>query len=151
MLTGVEIAGTVLAVLPLVIQAVTWYQEGTEPMADYWNYVPALQLLLNRLNFQATLYEDSIRRLLMIVGVPAEEIHKLVDHVDEPWRLTAAWRDAKLAQKLEDALGKRHFASFIFAVQQIDELMKKLMSKLKLDAQGIVGRITSSYTFYDIS
>ncbi|RDW63344.1 hypothetical protein BP6252_10889 [Coleophoma cylindrospora] len=135
-MTGIEAVGIVLGALPLVIQAVNWYHDGVGPLQDYWNYGPSLQLMQGRLNFQATIYEDSIRRLLIASGASAEEIHALLDPVDEPWRVTSAWKDVELEARLLRTLGQRHFDSFIFAVQQIEAIMQKLMGKLKLDLKG---------------
>jgi hypothetical protein len=142
MLTGVEIAGVILGTLPLVIQAVDWYLQGVKPMKEYCNYSQNLELFKGRLNIQAAIYEDSICRLLIAAGVSVDRFHELLDNVDDPWKVTAAWSTDELEKKLQTTLGQRHFGTFIFAVQQIETVMEKLMAELKLDTKGKVSKHT---------
>lgn len=73
-MSGIEIAGLVLAVLPLVISALEGYKEGRSPIKTFaWKWRFELESLIRCLKEQRWFFRNSIHVLLQTAGANQEE------------------------------------------------------------------------------
>ena len=126
MLTGVETAGIVLAVLPLLISALEHYNEGLEPIKAFWEFDYQLPLHIRKLRNQHVHYEQTLRLLLS----PIAEAHKVGEMIEAP--NGNLWRDPQMQKKLEDRL-QESYEAYHETVVHMEELMKRLARDLKID------------------
>jgi hypothetical protein len=91
MLTGIEIAATVLAVLPLVISALEQYKKGSKPIKTFlWKWDIELTNLIRCLKDQKYFFRLSLRRLVLaaaLVDDEAEDLARLLEDGDTRTRL----------------------------------------------------------------
>ena len=72
-MSGVEVAGLVLAVLPLVISALEGYKEGRNPIKTFaWKWKFELESLIRCLKEQRWFFRNSIQVLLQAAGAGQE-------------------------------------------------------------------------------
>ena len=59
MITGVETAGLVLAIFPLLVSALEHYQEGFERLSDWWKFRTEFLGLMHAIGRQAILFDET--------------------------------------------------------------------------------------------
>lgn len=98
-MSGIEAAGLVLGVLPLLISAAEYYDTVTRPFKRYRKFVPELELYQQQLGAQKTIFRNECRLLLTALTGShlAKEMLKETKH--------AAWSDVKLDEDLAHQLG----------------------------------------------
>ncbi len=140
-MSGAEIAGLLLACLPLAISALEHYRDGLDPLMDFLNYDRTLKSLRTRLRLQQVLYEGTLQRLLVseLSEAQASALFRNSEHhVDEN-----LWGSKEIEEKLQRKLGDQ-YAMFIDVIGEMEVVMSKLMYKLDIDIQGKVGMPVSA-------
>lgn len=154
-MSGIEVIGIVLAVLPLLIKAVEEYEKGLGPLGMLWwpsKYRQELRRLDRQLRTQRDLFENSLRVLLSST-IDQNTIVKLLARATE-----ASWSTPKMKVTLGDALPAgcliviedmattlKQFhvvlqepkLKFSFSKRKRDDLMKDLR-RYNSDLQGFV-------------
>lgn len=139
MLTGVEIAGTVLAAFPLIISAMEHYERGFQPIKEWIRFRGEFATFLNALVRQKIFFRQNIEELLSPIISSDYEMSVLLDNPGG-----RAWTDVELNDRLRRRLpGKYEYECYTTTVSYILEVLEKLMGKLKI-AGNQVG-ITVSY------
>jgi hypothetical protein len=134
-MSGVEVAGFVLASLPLVISALEHYVDGVEAITRWWRYKAELSSLANSLCAENTRFLLICERLFRDL-VPEDVLRLLMAHPGG-----APWKDQELDNKLHQRLDFSHNV-FLKVVSDMDEALKELQTKLKLDPDWKVGHCT---------
>ncbi|MCJ1392198.1 hypothetical protein MMC18_005065 [Xylographa bjoerkii] len=127
MATGVEIAGFVLAALPLVISGLEHYAEGVETIERWWRYQREFAATKRLLAAEQIILEGTCERLLN--GL-VTELDELINHPGG-----SGWKDPELDKKLQRRLG-RAYNSFMECVENMASIMKELKEKLELSSEG---------------
>src|SRR6266480_4445731 len=78
MITGVEAAGLVLAILPLLISGLDHYREGLIPIKDWLRYRSEVKCLIRNLNVEQVRFRIICEKLLSGI-VPEEELADLLE------------------------------------------------------------------------
>jgi len=138
MVTGVETAGLVLAIIPLLISALEHYEDGLEPTIAFFKWDKELSTAIRKLWYQHTSYEQSIRLLLTPITTNAE-LQEMMECAG-----SALWKDGELADQLRDKLGKA-FNPYLYTVQEIEELMKSLAEMLNIEGSNEVSDSDSQF------
>ncbi len=139
MLTGVEIAGTVLAAFPLIISAMEHYERGFQPIKEWIRFRGEFATSLNALVRQKIFFRQNIEELLSPIISSDYEMSVLLDSPGG-----RAWTDVELNDRLRRRLpGKYEYECYTTTVSYILEVLEKLKGKLKI-AGNQVG-ITVSY------
>ncbi|KAF2142808.1 uncharacterized protein K452DRAFT_307725 [Aplosporella prunicola CBS 121167] len=133
-MSGVELAGLVLAVLPLVIQALEDYNEGLDPIKAFIRWERELPSFIRKLRNQHVQYELTLRLLL----TPITTEYELAEMITDP--SGDLWKDPEMAIKLEEKLGEAYQA-YQGTMTDIDAIMKKIASKLDLNRDPTVLKI----------
>jgi hypothetical protein len=144
MATGVEVAGFILAAIPLVISAIEHYRDGLDPLIEYSHYDRTLKGLRTRLRIQHNLFEGTLTRLL-ISDLSPSEAQSILAAIDAPYQ-TSLWRNPEIERQLQRRLGKQ-YETFMDVVCEMDAVMKKLMDKLDIDMQGKVSILYAKVVF----
>ncbi|CZR60528.1 uncharacterized protein PAC_10424 [Phialocephala subalpina] len=116
MLTGVETAGLVLAVLPLLISALEHYKEGLEPVKLFLDFHNQLPSQIHRLTYQHVQLELTLRLLLSDI-VEGED---LADMIARP--LGSTWKGPKVQGMLKGRL-RESYKVYERTVARMQELM----------------------------
>ena len=128
MLTGIETAGIILAIFPLVISALEHYQQGFHPIKEWIRFRGEFTTFLNALIRQKIFFRQNIEELLSPIISSEYEMSLLLD---DPGG--CAWADDGLNQRLRQRLpGKYEYESYTTTVSYILEILQKLKAKLKI-------------------
>ncbi|EON62852.1 hypothetical protein W97_02077 [Coniosporium apollinis CBS 100218] len=132
-MSGLEVAGVVLGVLPLLVSALEHYNEGLDPIKAFWGWERELPQFIRKLRNQHVHYEQTLKLLL----APITEDAELADMVANPGQ--GLWKDAEIAIKLENRLNESYKA-YIGTIADIEGIMKKIASKLDLGSGNSMTR-----------
>ena len=105
-MSGVEVVGIVLGVVPLVISALEHYKEGIDVVSDYRNYRSILKSLKTKLSIQEELYRGTLQRLLLSELSPYE-VQALFPEAETDGN-SALWGTPDIEAKLRRKLGVKY-------------------------------------------
>lgn len=77
MITGVETAGLVLAIFPLLVSALEHYQEGFERLSDWWKFRTEFIGFVHVIGRQAILFDENLEELLSPLIISDAEMDAL--------------------------------------------------------------------------
>ncbi|KAL1626536.1 hypothetical protein SLS54_002698 [Diplodia seriata] len=132
-MSGVELAGLVLAVLPLVISALEDYNDGLDPVKAFVKWENYLPQYIRKLRNQHVHYEQTLRLLL----APITTEYELAEMIAEPHG--HQWRDDAMAKKLMYKLDESYDA-YHQTIKDIEKIMTTIAEKLDLDRASTVSR-----------
>lgn len=132
MLTGIETAGVVLAILPLVVKQLDDYAKGLNTIRSFGarRHRREMNLYAAELGTQAALLTDSI---MLLVEDIVDDIEVLSLNPHSNW--TPILEKDKTQQRLRKRLG-RNYDIYMKAMEALSETLSELQSKLGLDAQA---------------
>lgn len=138
MVTGLEAAGLVLAILPLLISGLDHYREGLIPIKDWLRYRSEVKSLIRNLNVEQVRFRIICEKLLSGI-VPEEELADLLECPGGP-----AWYDEHVEKKLKERL-RESFTVYLATVADMEDLLQALRTKLGLDHENKVRQIFQVY------
>jgi uncharacterized membrane protein YccC len=141
---GLEIAGVVLAVLPLIINQVDNYAKGLETLRLFrkQRYRREFNSYVIRLSTQQTLLRNTIQRLLEDVVQHENDLARLIMDPEGPmWESEAL--EKELRSKLDD-----NYDIFVANMAHLLELLQSLRQKLGLQPYEPSKVCTSPYVEY---
>jgi hypothetical protein len=132
MITGVETAGLVLAVLPLLIAAAKQYREGLVIARGWLKYREILKDLIHVLSVEREKFQLTCEKLLIEI-IPEGKMHLLIESAgtDRGWDNEEL--KCKLKQRLRDSL-----PVFLDTVSDMRKSLDSLRVMLQLDERGNV-------------
>lgn len=133
-MSGVEAAGFVLGAIPLVISALEHYAEGVSTIHKWWRYKRELASLKRILDAEYVRYLNTCEELLSGI-IPDTTLAALLDFPGGP-----AWQDPEIERKLRSRL-RTSFGSYLNTLNDMNEVIEILKSKLELDPNGKVSLI----------
>jgi hypothetical protein len=118
--TGVEVAGLVLAVLPLLLPLLDEYKDGMRRTAIFFKRKKHVDKLAKALLTQRVLLAENVRTLLLRVEV---------DNVpEEPVKLLALLHgNDEIKDRIEEYLGKEAYALWIDAISSSESVIRRLI------------------------
>jgi hypothetical protein len=132
MLTGIEVAGVVLGVLPLVISALEHYAEGVGTIKRFLKFQREFKSLIVRLKAEQLMLSNSTRLLLEGVVTTEEQLDILLN---EPER--GYWNDKKLDDELR-ASDYETYKIYVDIMAEVRLAVEELKTKLGIDSKGNV-------------
>lgn len=146
MITGVETAGLVLAIFPLLVSALEHYQEGFERLSDWWKFRTEFIGFVHVIGRQAILFDENLEELLSPIITSDAEMDALLRNPTGPF-----WRRVELEERLRDRLPKS-YESYRNTIDDMKETMDVLQKKLgiqnsKLTWTDDANRIKWEYEF----
>ena len=122
-MSGVEVAGIVLAVLPLLISAAEHYDGCIRPILRYRKITEEVNLFQRQLNIQKTIFKNQCQNLLESVIEHDAACRMLGVGAEDP-----AWKDASLEKRLLEQLGASKEAC-ITSLELIQERLENIQTK----------------------
>ena len=133
MLGGIEIAGTALAIFPLIISALEHYENGFQPIKEWVRFRGGFATFLNAFARQQIFFRQNIEELLSPIVSSEYEMSLLLDHPGG-----RAWADSESNENLRKRLpGKYECECYTTTVSYILENLEKLKSKLKISDEKV--------------
>ena len=132
-----EIAGIVLAALPLIIEGLRGYLKGIESIKKWWQYAKALKRLIRKFQVEQRKLVNTCTELLE--GLVDDT--KLTSLLEEPGG--ANWQDRSLQLSLRRRLGGS-YQVFFDAVTEMTEIVEEFEEKLELDEHHRVSSVVDA-------
>ncbi len=132
MLTGIETAGLILAIFPILVAALEHYKAGLEPIQTFSHYKLRLVELNGDLAFHRGKFLQSLTLLLERFIQPKALGALLCDP------LGRLWKDQDLEARLSKCLGSFDFSVFVDIVTGFKSTLEELIKKLDVDQDGKV-------------
>lgn len=125
-MSGAEVTGLILAVMPLFVSALEDYNEGLDPIKAFMRWERELPQFIRKLRNQHVHYEQTLRLLL----APITSEFELAEMITQP--NGPLWKAEIMAGRLQDKLAESYQA-YQNTIVDIEKIMKKIASKLDLD------------------
>jgi hypothetical protein len=139
MVTGIETAGIILAILPLVVNQLDAYVQGLETIKTFRTkrYRRELESYLTRLGTQQAIFLNTLEQLLEDVVDSDDEVRDLIGNPTG-----SSWQDAVFQAKLQKRLGRDH-DSYIKTTTMLSGLLQSLSDKLGFETKP-VGKVRAA-------
>ncbi|KFY74189.1 hypothetical protein V499_05775 [Pseudogymnoascus sp. VKM F-103] len=125
-MSGVEVAGIILAVLPLFISALENYENGLDPVRAFFEFDSEWPNQIRKLRDQHINYNLTMKGLLLSVA-DGEDVDEMIS---DPGG--ACWKNIGMQIRLEERLDEAYQA-YLDAIKHIEEIMKTIAKDLKID------------------
>ncbi|THZ99657.1 hypothetical protein D6C82_05022 [Aureobasidium pullulans] len=137
-MSGLEVAGLVLAVIPLFISAFEHYEAGLRPFQRFFNYEQEASRYKIILLTQYAVFSQTLDYLL----TELTDQDELDDMVTRGYG--DLWKDSQLNTKLQRQLGTA-YESFRIVLVQISNDMEQLATILDIQRQGQLEALVTSH------
>ncbi|KAF3050884.1 hypothetical protein E8E11_010750 [Didymella keratinophila] len=128
-MSGVEVAGLVLGALPLLLVGLQFYAEGIAVTKRYWKYREEVNSLLDDLEAENAVYQNSIEMLLLGVVDAVDVTEFLANPGDE------LWKAASFQRRLKKRLGTS-YDPYLSTIIKLEKSAEKFKERLKLSDTG---------------
>jgi len=132
-----EIAGLVLAVVPLLISALEHYEDAVDPYVAFRRWRQQLPKVIRDLYMGHTSYEQNIR-LLLDQSTSNEQLSEMVSDPS-----CAHWKSEDLVDALQDRLGTA-YEPCMSTINEIAGIMAEIAKCLNIDGADKVSKPVSS-------
>jgi hypothetical protein len=123
--TGIEEAGLVLAVFPILCSLIQQYLTGLESINSFIGYSHDLEVLLFKLNAEHRLFKTSCFLLLSPVG----DLRVINSLIEDPGG--QHWRDQELMKAVIRDLGEEVWEECIKFIHMMQGIMRKIQDVLE--------------------
>ena len=123
-MSGIEVAGLVLASFPIILNCLDYYRKGFEPLDEWWSFRTHFIAFVDDINHQMMRYNGNMTRLLDPVIVDNDSLTSLVQNANDP-----RWTDGSLTHLLEQRLTSE-LARFLRIIQRMEEEIDSLKKLL---------------------
>lgn len=131
-MSGIEVAGLVLAAFPLLIYALEHYRESGEVLEGWWRIKKEYKKCKQELKLQEVVFQENLEELLRPLVRDEDELRLLLA---EPGG--DKWKDRDLEQELRKRLPKS-YEIYLDIINEVNDIMENLKDELginKLDFQ----------------
>jgi hypothetical protein len=125
-MSGIEVAGLILGVIPLVISALEHYEDLIGPSVAFIKFHGNLARAVRELRNQHALFEQTILILLIPITKPEERSH-MIDNSD-----SELWQDAGIEQALRETLDGA-YPAYMSVFHDIQRIMVSIALKLNIE------------------
>ncbi|KAF4307809.1 hypothetical protein GTA08_BOTSDO03899 [Botryosphaeria dothidea] len=131
-MSGVEVAGLVLAVLAVLVEAIKFYAEGVSTVERYLKYRVPLQSVLRALENKKVIYLNTCEILLNGLVDSNEEREALLKDPGGP-----AWKNSELETRLKRRLSGG-YGCYLDTMGDMQKTIENIKEPVKLDPDGKV-------------
>ena len=132
MVTGIETAGLVLALFPLIISILEQYKEGFETIQEWWNFRTEFLHFIRAIGRQSILFSENLEELLAPMVTSDAEMDALLTTP-----LGDRWRDPELEERLKDRLPKS-YELYLHTIDEVLEVMEKIKARLGIKRGQVI-------------
>jgi hypothetical protein len=133
-MSGLEIAGCVLGVFPLILSAMEGYENGFSLMKDWWKFRTEWNSFVHDVSTQKVLFFENIELLLAPVVRDDGHMQQLLQDPNSD-----AWADEYLDERLRERL-RNSYELYFATVIELKAAVDKLVDKLNVDNDVLVCR-----------
>lgn len=137
-MSGIEIVGLVLGGLPLIISALEHYEEGVSTISRLVYYKREIRSIVEALATENAMFKNSCEQLLNDFLTPVDLAEMLQNPRGE------MWSQPSIASELQSRLG-RSYDIYMIHVNNMDNTIKKLITRLDLDENGKVRHLADKF------
>ena len=119
-MSGVEAAGFVLAVLPLLISALEDYRKGFEPLEDWWRFRTVYKECHQNISIQKLFFEENLEQLLTPLVEGEDQLAALLEKPGGD-----GWKDPDLEEMLKKKLPKS-YDLYLGVIEEMNDVVEKL-------------------------
>ncbi|KAF1354686.1 hypothetical protein BDV97DRAFT_395111 [Delphinella strobiligena] len=130
-MSGLEVVGLVLGVLPLFISALEHYEKGLGQFKSMFSYRTQLARYRCKLMVEYATYSQTVEYLL--ISITDED--KFEDMVSRGF--SEVWKDPTLAIRLQEHLGNVHEA-YKFTLTEMRSVIEELATLLDIERKGLL-------------
>ncbi|KAG4435672.1 hypothetical protein IFR05_008838 [Cadophora sp. M221] len=138
--TTEEIAGFVLASLPLMISALEHYRETAEVLEGWWKIKREYTKCMRNLKYHRVAFEENLEELLL--PLIADE-SKLQELLKDPGG--SSWQDPTLEAMLKERMPKT-YSSYLDTMETMKETIQDLEEALGMSKIHFQARVSATYT-----
>src|ERR1700712_1712354 len=132
-MSGVEVAGFVLAAIPLVISFLEHYAEGLRAIDRWRKYDRELKSICRRLRSEEELFRNTCELLLHDIVTSDQEMELLIS---DPYG--KEWSNKDLDQSLRAKLSPRTYGVYMEGVEDMRDAMTMFKDRLGMKDDGKV-------------
>ena len=126
MVSGLAIAGTVLAAIPLLLPALDLYKAGLSRASVFFRRRKHVEKLIHALHLQKTLLTENVRTLVIRVGIDVDDIP------EDPQELFELLHDDNdLKERAEAYLGAEANELYKCAVVNCEEVVRNIAAHIE--------------------
>jgi hypothetical protein len=125
-MSGVEVAGVILGVLPIVVSCARQYRQGLEPLDDWIHFQTSFIEFIDEICHQDMMFQRNIRDLLRPMLENEQDLLALVNDIHHP-----KWSDGSLNDLLDQRLGDQR-DHFVYNLGQMRDLVEGLEKLLQI-------------------
>lgn len=133
-MSGIEIAGLVLASFPILLSCLDHYSKGFELLEEWWNFRTNFIAFVDDIRHQMMRYNENIVRLLDPVISDNDSLTALVQDANDP-----RWTDGSLDVLLEQRLASE-YGRAVRIITRMEEIVGDLKKLLRIQNDD-VGKI----------
>jgi hypothetical protein len=119
-MSGVEAAGFVLAVLPLLISALEDYRRGFEPLKDWWRFRRVYKECYQNISIQKIFFEENLEQLLAPLVEDEDQLAALLEKPGGD-----GWKNPDLEEMLEKRMPKSYHL-YLEVIEEMNDVVEKL-------------------------
>lgn len=135
-MSGFEIAGVVLGVLPLIISALEDYGEGIKAIKSMIRYKELVRNLVLDFQIETSSFKRGCEKLLARLQIAPEEVEELLKFPQGK-----QWNEPTLDAKIQKLLGREDCAQYKQLVLRLFLRLDAFSKKLGLDANFVVSSL----------
>lgn len=134
-MSGVEIAGFVLAAFPICITALEHYRESAEVLGQFWQIRREYKKWTHSFNICRLAFEQNLEELLLPLIADEDELQQLIATPGGP-----RWKNPELETRLRQRLPKS-YDLYLESIDHIKDIMNDLKHELGTDRAGFQSKV----------
>lgn len=120
-MSGIEVAGLVLAVIPLLLPALASYKSGLSRASVFFRRRKHVEKLIHALHLQKALLTENVRTLLIRAGVDIDDVPE-----DPQELLESLQNDSGLEARIDEYLGLETSKLYKHAIATCEEVVRNV-------------------------
>jgi len=135
-MSGVEVAGFLLAAFPLAISALEHYRETAETLGVFWKIRREYKTWTHNLNICKLAFEQNLEEFLLPLIADEDELQRLIAEPDG-----AEWKNPELEKRLRKRLPKS-YDLYLESIDRIKDVMNDLNHELGIDNASFQSKVS---------
>ncbi|KAF2705150.1 hypothetical protein K504DRAFT_440106 [Pleomassaria siparia CBS 279.74] len=144
-MSGLEIAGLLLAAFPLLINGIEHWRDVAKVGGFFWRMRKEYKRCQQEIQFHGLMYKNSLRELLLPLVPDAGEVEKLI--ADPGGK---GWHDMSLQERLQNRLHES-YQLYRDTITEMNDIAEELKKELCFDKEDLQDRIVPPETKGPIS
>ena len=140
-MSGIEVAGFVLAAFPIAISALEHYRETAEVLGLFWKIRREYKTWIHNLNIGRLAFEQNLEQFLLPLIADEDELQHLIANPAGP-----EWKNPELEVRLKQRLPKS-YNLYLESIDHINDVMNELKHELGIDKAGFQCRVYEDHVY----